>query len=405
MYQKVIILFLKAIPFHLQPLLIKSVQKIKNSFYLINSLKYTIVDQIDAGTIIECVNEKHIENVTFPPIYEMTVGAEVDFIMNDLNLMLYQNTLVFPFSDFLITEKGVVWNKFHKVQFTKNITYDFGLLKVKNNSIYVRKSKRIISIENGFSMCGVYSDVWPHFLVQYLPKLYLIEKILTNKNEQLIVILPNYSDPHIREIVYTYLKKFTHIDIIEVERNCTVKCNRLYYIESISDISDKAEYPFPSDIIIPGYVAKSLKQNFISVYNKLENIPDETYSKLYILRRGKRSLINYKEVEIFFKELGFKFIEPHKLTLADKVAIFSNAKIVVGPLSSGFTNLIFSKNDTKVLVLTNFVRSFEGYFGFILKYFVTKIIILTGSDKSGHPNCSYYISKEKVKIAYEELLK
>ena len=405
MYQKVIILFLKLIPIDLQPLLIKSVQKIKNSFYLISSLKYTIVDQIDAGTIIECINEKHIENVTYPPIYEMTNSAEADFIMKDLNLMLYQNTLVSPLSDFLITEKGVVWNKFHKIQFTKNITYDFGLLKVKNSSIYLRKSKRIISIENGFSMCGVYSDVWPHFLVQYLPKLYLIEKILTISNKQLTVILPNYSDPHIKEIVYSYLKKFTQIDIIEVERNCRVKCNRLYYIESISDIADKAEYPFPSDIIIPEYVARSLKQNFISVYNKIEKIADESYSKLFIVRRGKRNLINYKEIEIFFKDLGFKFIEPHKLTLADKIAIFSNAKIVVGPTSSGFTNLIFSKNDTKVLLLSNFVRSFEGYAGFILKYFVSKLIILTGSDKSGHPNCSYYIPKEKVKIAYEVLLK
>ena len=48
MYQNVIILLLKIIPFDLQPLVIKSVQKIKNSFYLINSLKYTIVDQIVA---------------------------------------------------------------------------------------------------------------------------------------------------------------------------------------------------------------------------------------------------------------------------------------------------------------------------------------------------------------------
>ena len=405
MYQKVIILFLKIIPFHLQPFLIKSVQKIKKSFYLINSLKYTIVDQIDAGTVIECINEKHIENVTFPPIYEMTDDAEFDFIMNDLNLMLYKNTLVSPLSDFLITEKGVVWNKFHKVQFTKNMPYDFGLLKVKGGSIYLRKPKRVISIENGFSMCGVYSDVWPHFLVQYLPKLYLIEKILTITNKQLTVILPNYSDPHIKEIVYSYLNKFTRIIIIEVERNISVKCNMLYYIESISDISDKGEYPFPSDIIIPEYVAKSLKQNFISVYNKLEKTADESYSKLYIVRRGQRTLTNYKEVEMFFKELGFKFIEPHKLTLADKIAIFSNAKIVVGPTSSGFTNLIFSNKNTKVLLLSNFVRSFEGYAGFILKYFVSKIIILTGNDKSAHPNCSYYISKEKVKIAYEVLLK
>lgn len=405
MKQKVIILFLKFIPFHLQPLLIKLFKKIKNKFYLISSVKYTIVHQVDAGTIIECVNEKHIEKVSFPPIYEMTNGAEVDFIINSLNLMLYKNTVFFPLSDFLITEKGVVWNKFHKVQFTKNIPYDFGLLKVKNGNIYLRKPRRLISIENGFSMCGVYSDVWPHFLVQYLPKLYLIEKILTSSNKQLTVILPNYSDLHIREVVYSYLKNFPQIDIIEVERNSSVKCNSLYYIESVSDISDKGEYPFPSDIIIPEYVANSLKQNFLSVYNKSETKIKKDYSKIYIIRRGQRSLINYKKVEIIFKELGFIFIEPHRLTLFDKIAIFSNAKIVVGPLSSGFTNLIFSKTDTRVLVFSNFVRSFEGYFGFIIKYFVKKVIIVTGDDQSRSGNCSFYISEKKVKSAYNYLIK
>jgi hypothetical protein len=368
-------------------------------------MKFKIVDPVDAGTIIECVNQTHIENIVFPPIYELTNGAEVDFILNSLNLMLYKNTSIFPLSDFLITENGVVWNKFYKVQFTKNIFYDYGLLKIKDGSIYLRKPKKVISIENGFSMCGVYSDVWPHFLVQYLPKLYLVEKILSNSCEKLTVIIPNYSDPHIREIVCTYLEKFNRVDILEIERTSSVNCKRLFYIESISDISDKGEYPFPSDIIIPEYVAYTLKKNFITLKSKSETIIDKENSKIYIIRRGSRSLINYKEVEVFFKNLGFKFIEPHKLPLAEKIEIFKNAKIIVGPLSSGFTNLIFSNKDTRVLVLSNFVRSFEGYFGFILKYFVNKIIIVTGSDKSAHPNCSFYIPKEKVKSAYELLLK
>ena len=170
-------------------------------------------------------------------------------------------------------------------------------------------------------------------------------------------------------------------------------------------ISDACKYPFPSDIIITEFVANSLKNNLVNRFiEKLEILDEFTKKqKIYIIRRGKRNLINYKEVELFFKEKGFYFVEPHKLTLIEKISIFKNAEVVVGPLSSGFTNLIFSNKSTKVLVLSNFVRSFEGYFAFLSNYFVKKIILLTGSDSSSHLNTSYFISIDKVEKAYNDL--
>ncbi len=396
---------MKISPTNFEKIWLNLIKPIQNYIYRINSIESNIVDAEKVGTVVQCIVPKHVEKVVFPQIYGLTKSAEIDFEINDLNLILFHQAMIFPKADYILTGDGIVWYKFQKTHFTKNLPFDFGLLKINKNQMAIRKPKKTLVIEQGFSMCGVYSTVWSHFLVQYLPKLYLIQDLISKTDLPLIVIVPEYTDSHIRQVVMSYLNKISNIEVLEINDQTSVLCKKLYYIESISDISDACKYPFPSDIIITEFVANSLKNNLVNRFIEKLEIVDEyaRKQKIYIIRRGKRNLINYKEVELFFKEKGFYFVEPHKLTLIEKISIFKNAEVVVGPLSSGFTNLIFSNKSTKVLVLSNFVRSFEGYFAFISNYFVKKIILLTGSDNSSHLNTSYIIPIDKVEKAYNDL--
>jgi capsular polysaccharide biosynthesis protein len=48
-------------------------------------------------------------------------------------------------------------------------------------------------------------------------------------------------------------------------------------------------------------------------------------------------------------ELGFKLIDPSKLSLSQQVEAFSNAEIILGPHGAGLTNIMFCNQGTKVI--------------------------------------------------------
>jgi len=81
--------------------------------------------------------------------------------------------------------------------------------------------------------------------------------------------------------------------------------------------------------------------------------------KLYLLRKGHtRYVLNQDEVIEFLSKAGWTVIEPEKLSLAQQIATFSNARAVCGAHGSAFTNLLWSKPGCFVLELfpSNFLN-------------------------------------------------
>jgi len=71
--------------------------------------------------------------------------------------------------------------------------------------------------------------------------------------------------------------------------------------------------------------------------------------RIFIARRGPRSIVNEREVLRALQPLGFRSFRLETLSLAEQVALFHRAECVVGPHGAGLTNLLFCRSGTPVI--------------------------------------------------------
>jgi capsular polysaccharide biosynthesis protein len=71
----------------------------------------------------------------------------------------------------------------------------------------------------------------------------------------------------------------------------------------------------------------------------------ERPERIYISRRGTdsfRKLLNEAEIEVVAERLGFKIVRTEDYSFDDQVAMFSGARVVLGPHGAGMTNAAFA---------------------------------------------------------------
>lgn len=400
----------KVLKFFLSQKIIDKLKKLRLKYQLLDSLQVNIVRSEHAGELVTVVKDETYETTYFPKVYDIMEEVTLNQKSKSLNLMKYSNAKVFEESDFILLGNKAVWHKSTYSQFTKIKPSDRDLLKHTSDRLFIKKIKRVKKVEIGFSLCGVSCKPWSHFMLQYLPKLYLVPSLMEIEKRKITIILPEYLDSQVREVVYSYLSSFDNLDILELNNDFVAECNILYHIDNTSWMSECVEYTSPLDSIIPSCVGKYLKDNFvnsISITKEQENEIIKRYSfdkKIFIARNNYRNLINYKEVEQYYKEKGYLVMEPHKYTLIEKIVIFRNAKLIVGPHSSGFSNLVFCQPNTKVLMMLNYQKIFEPWIGFCIRDFNIDITNLSGFDENSTDfNSSYTIPLDKIVSACEEL--
>jgi len=372
------------------------------------STRVKLVNESQQGEIVFTVKNAGIEKIPLSYVIEHIEGGEIAFQSPQIDLKNYSNAIVFAKSDFIIIGDKAIWHKSSMPQFTKFIPADKYLLDYQNDTLYIDKPCKIIDIKNGFSLCGVHSNTWAHFLVQYFPKIDYIEKLLNIINDELTIIVPVYKDHQIKEIINAYCNKVNRLNIVELQDDEIACCKNLYHIENLSFISDHADYLSPSDLIVPNMVVLFLKEKFLSnihLFPSSLNYSSSKKRKLFIVRSGYRNILNIDEIEVFFRSEGFEFINPQDYSLDEKRMIFQEALIIVGPGSSGFTNAIFCKPGTIILAFVNFQRIYDLYMSSIVRMFDLRFFLLTGTDiNPASPHSAFFIPIEKIKKEYYSII-
>ena len=90
------------------------------------------------------------------------------------------------------------------------------------------------------------------------------------------------------------------------------------------------------------------------------------HKKLFLARHSNRKLTNTEEIEAYFREQGFYFVEGFELSLEEKVDIFYHAEIIVGLHSSAWQNIIFCNNVFFYIIKKSFDFSSVTIFYFII---------------------------------------
>ncbi len=76
--------------------------------------------------------------------------------------------------------------------------------------------------------------------------------------------------------------------------------------------------------------------------------------RIYVKRRRSRGRVlrNGRAIEKFLGDLGFRTVDPEKLSFEEQVRTFANAEVVVGVMGASLCNVVFSPPGTSVIVLS-----------------------------------------------------
>lgn len=385
--------------------ILKRYNVVSNEKLLSSAYKYPIEKNL-FKYIFHVVKPITTEKVRLIPIYQVMYEGELE--LQSVSHICYRadNALIRPNADYIIVDnKTAIWSKRNLELFTKNIPQDQGLLNYTEEYIIVRAfESNVREFGNVYSLCGVYSDVWSHFMLQYLVKLYSILQLPKDVLSDLTILTPNYTDAHIQEVVNRFISQhLPNAKLATLAKNEMASCKQLYWMDNTTDMIEHVSYVCPFDMITPAYVAQQMRQFFIP---SIESNTTEGV-KLYITRHGQwRNMTNNDEVEAYFKSIGFQVIEAHKLDYDSKIRLFQNAKEIVGPYSSGFANLVFCRPGTKVLIFSNVQRTLENFLAFYVQNFQLDAMYVTGKDQTpSDPDSPFTISLSRIKSAYQELIK
>jgi capsular polysaccharide biosynthesis protein len=82
-----------------------------------------------------------------------------------------------------------------------------------------------------------------------------------------------------------------------------------------------------------------------------EGFNPQTAEKVFISRKGTRSLINESEVEQTLQAYGFKKYYFEDIPISEQWSVARNAKVIVGMHGAALSNLVFNSNKVKLIEL------------------------------------------------------
>lgn len=366
---------------------------------------YSIADPGEIGQSVYIFKPETRETIKLMRVYGFIEDGDFTLTYPEIDLWSFDDSSVIGLNDFVIKDDKVFWNKIRNYNFAKNLPTDKNLISYTHDTVTIKESKLVKHFDVVFSLLGVHATIWSHSLSEYFTKISVISKVLELEKGTIKVLVPVYNDKQLKQIMYNALSKYDRVEIVAVEDGQKVHADRLYYLPRPTTFTDHETYVSIGDDVQPQIVPDIIKRDLVEP--SVKDAKDDTYpKKLFLIRRAThRVLTNNEEVESFFKTHGYHLLDPSKVTLEEKVKYFYNAEVIVGPFSSAFSNLIFSKPGTKVLMFSNFQRIFENWLSMHYQHFGIDMWFVTGYDlvKNDSSHTNFYVSLDKIKAACKKV--
>ena len=219
------------------------------------------------------------------------------------------------------------------------------ILKIGTPKIKKKIDGKVLSILTG----GGGNNNYFHWLFDVLPRIEIYNKY-NKKNELDFLLVPDYSKNF----------QIETLDLLNFKKNKILSSTSYRHISAKEIIL--TEHPYCIDkfnqdeLNIPIWISQWLRKSFLfNNDNNMKNFP----SKFYIDRGDSnygdsRSIINEKEVKDYLKILGFEMVQLGKLSFLNQVKLFNNAEYIVGLHGAGFANIVFCKENAKVVEIRSF---------------------------------------------------
>ncbi len=219
---------------------------------------------------------------------------------------------------------------------------------IKNNLVLKNGTPKFLKTLDSPLLCilsgGAGNNNYWHWMYDVLPRIGITEDKFALKRFK-SVFVPN------KEFLY-------QIDTLKLlgilEKSISSKKFKHIYSNKIIATNHPWQYSKSAhkDIaVVPKWISFWIRKKFLKFKSK-----KKFYNKIYIDRsdskfnlNNTRIILNEKDIRKILLKKNFKFIRLSEYNFKDQIAIFNNAKIIVGNHGAGFANLVFCKKNTKII--------------------------------------------------------
>ncbi len=223
--------------------------------------------------------------------------------------------------------RDVSWQYFNGKVLSDNENF----ILTKRNLIHQppkRINGTVVSLLAGWAEHNYY-----HWMFDCLPRFHMI-KLKCKAAPGTKFLIPGDDRPYQKETL-------GWLGISAAER---ISSKKHQHIQANHLIATTAQITTPS--VIPNWIIKFLRDSFLQ-FSSENNFSDF----IYIDRAddiNTRRIVNEADLIESLKSVGFATYILSDLSVGDQIALFSNAKIIVGVHGAGFTNLVFASKGTIV---------------------------------------------------------
>ncbi|MEG5066506.1 tetratricopeptide repeat protein [Microcoleus sp. B3-A4] len=197
------------------------------------------------------------------------------------------------------------------------------------------------------------------------------------------------------------LLRHSGMDLAEIDWFLVNSCQHQFQRESMRILgipeekvleSDRLPHIQATELIVPsfagylgwpsGWAMDFLRREFLKGI-----LPSSSYPKRIYISRSKaryRRVLNEEDVVEVLENFGFVSILPESLSLAEQIAHFYHAEVIVAAHGSGLTNTIFCSQGTKVIELVS-PHYISHYYWGISQYLQLEHYFLTGEAFECYP--------------------
>ena len=258
-----------------------------------------------------------------------------------------RSAVVFPHVGLVMPESGTVLQSYPRSWLVEHknipgfVKFDSGRLWVTQHGLQpIRRIQQPL-----FNFCHVYHRNYAHWLLSYLP--WLLPWLGHLRSGRLAVLVPPLNAWQYRMIELLGVPVSGIVEAFEG----AVRCDDLIDAGLHGPSQPAPDAGGPPTSIAPRrrwFVPPGL--SVLETVDRLKAaVPSrgsiEPPARIYISRRGGssfRTLQNEAEVEVAAARLGFTIVRTEDHSFDDQVALFSRARVVIGPHGAGITNAVFA---------------------------------------------------------------
>lgn len=295
-------------------------------------------------------------------------ARETHLISAPLSVFLAENFIFEPHSQVLAKHQRLFRqsriSKRWKILERENLGNRSSFVVWSNN--YLAAVKKLIVTEKrewetGIPINGQFPDNWYHWIVNILPRAFLVESRELAPPEVPFLVSSSIHGTTMEEALRSVIRSGRRIEFLE-NRAHTVR-NGLIVESPVREVCQSPKSLTPINWSELGNFHYELMEEFRAELlqfgmENLEASERPSLSRIYFARKGSTSSRPFNESEVIslLSDYGFIALDFSELTFREQIRSSSQAKIMCGITGSAWTNFLFTERAVGVTLVPEFLR-------------------------------------------------